>query len=137
MNIQLSTIAACVFLSSGCITLHNTAIGDIARGGQKFEVSITDIGVNVERTTKAIGEMAGKSEDLESLNKIIGLFQWGPRTGNPVYNIGAWSQLQQKILEKCPSGEVHSLVSNREFRDFYYGSAEGVRVTGYCLGAVK
>ncbi|NBW80786.1 hypothetical protein EBR21_03440 [bacterium] len=81
--------------------------------------------------------MANKSKEADQIKSIIGLFQWGPRTGNPIYNISAWSQLGQKILEQCPSGQVHSLVSNREFRNFHFGSTEGVRVTGYCMGEVK
>lgn len=127
----------CLSSLSGCITLHNTSIGDISKGGKKFFVEITDIGINVERTSKLIGEMTKKEQDADNVKNIIGLFQWGPRTGNPVYNISAWSKLGEKILEQCPSGQVHSLVSNREFRDFYYGSAEGVRVSGYCMGETK
>lgn len=119
---------------SGCMTLHRTSIGDISSGGSRFVIEITDIGINMENTSKAVGRVSGKKDEAETVKNIIGLFQWGPRTGNPVYNIGLWNGLAAKILEKCPKGEIHSLVSNREFRNFYYGSAEGVRITGYCLG---
>lgn len=137
MNSKTFLLTCIATMSPGCMTLHRTSIGDVARGGRKFEIQITDVGINLERTSKAIGEMADKSKEAEQIKSIMGLFQWGPKTGNPVYNISAWSGLAEKILENCPSGRVHSLVSNREYREFYYGSAEGVRVTGYCLGENK
>jgi len=135
-SLILGTVS-CVVTFSGCMTLHRTSIGDIASGGRKFEIEITDIGINLESTSKAIGRATKKSKQVGQVQNMIGLFQWGPRTGNPVYNIGTWSKLGEKILEQCPSGNVHSLVSNREFRNFHYGSMEGVRVTGYCMGGVK
>ena len=129
----------CVFFITGCAQLHHVQVGEIVshpRYVQKpFEIKLSETGVNLQEVSdiaKATSSGQG-SEDVQNAMAIIGLFQMGPRTGNPVFVKDYAKNLIQLIYEKCPSGKVTGLMSIRETRKYPVISGEIVKVTGYCL----
>lgn len=132
-------LLALACLLPGCAQLHHVQVGDIhnAPGYVKkpFDIKISETGVNLEEagaiSKQVLKDKAG--DNAQAIAGLIGLFQMGPRTGNPVYNKNYAANLVQVIYEKCPSGNVTGLVSIRETRKYPVVSGEIVKVTGYCL----
>ncbi|NJL25858.1 MAG: hypothetical protein HC902_12270 [Calothrix sp. SM1_5_4] len=128
-----------LLLATGCAQLHHVQIGEIDnRPGyvkKPFDIKISETGVNLEEAAgvaRAVLDEKGK-EAAQNVAAVIGLFQMGPRTGNPVYVKDYAKNLIQQIYEKCPSGNVTGLTSIRETRKYPVVSGEIVKVTGYCL----
>ena len=129
--------ATCVSAFSGCAHLHRAQVGQIdnrnALVDVPFEILMAESGVSTEEIgalARATRTNAGK--DVGNVAAIIGLFQMGPRTGNPVYNERYAEKLVYEIYRKCPSGRVSNLVSIREMRKYPVISGEIVKVTGVC-----
>ena len=124
------------FMLNSCVILHRVQIGEIDNRSKwnkrKFEVIVTELGVNVKSIGK-ISKRITKKRRGEKLANIISLFQMGPRTGHPVYNQAYARSIYNKINRKCPSGRVTGLESVRETRSYEVVSGEGIRITGYCL----
>lgn len=135
---SLRFVAVTASLLSGCAVLYHAQVGMVDnRNGASavpFEVMISETGVSLEQAgkiAKATNTEAGKN--AKAVTDIIGLFQIGPRTGNPVYNEHYAEKLIYEIHQKCPSGKVTGLMSIREMREYPVISGEIVKVTGYCL----
>jgi hypothetical protein len=127
-----------LFLATGCAQLHHIQLGEIDnRPGlvkKPFDIKVSESGINLYEAAgivRAFNKRAGK--EAGALAGVIGLFQMGPRTGNPVYVKDYAKDLVQIIYEKCPSGRVTGLTSIRESRKYPVVSGEIVKVTGYCL----
>jgi hypothetical protein len=126
----LLTPAAC-----GCASLHHAQLDEIdAQHGrlEPFEIHVSETGVN----TKAIGTIASvatHSSRPSQIANLVALFQFGPKTGNVVYDDKFADVVAQLILERCPSARVTGLVSLRESTNYYAVSGEYVTVRGYCI----
>jgi hypothetical protein len=142
MKYRTSCAWGLVFVSiflSACAQLHHVQYGEIVSHPdyvqKPFEVLMSETGVNIQELKEAsklfMNERSGQA--AEDLAGIIGLFQMGPRTGNPVYVKDYAKNLIQVIYEKCPSGKVTGLASIRETRKYPVVSGEIVKVTGFCL----
>ncbi len=135
MTIKLFASLSFLFLLSGCAVLHHVQVGEVdSRAdstGVPFEIKVSETGVDME-DVKAIAK-ATQSDAGSDIANAIALFQFGPRTGNPVYNERYAEKLIYQIYEKCPSGRVTNLVSIREMRKYPVISGEIVKVTGICL----
>ncbi|XGC82400.1 hypothetical protein ACES2L_07915 [Bdellovibrio bacteriovorus] len=125
------------FMVSGCAVLHHVQVGQIDNRDDfvqvPFEILMSETGVSTEEIgalAKASNSRAG--DDAEAVADIIGMFQMGPRTGNPTYNPRYAEKLVYQIYEKCPSGNVTGLMSVREMRKYPAISGEIVKVTGFC-----
>ena len=78
---------------SGCTVLYSVQLGEIngtakQSGAEYFEIIVSEVGVNLDEAAsvaKSIASTAGKKE-IEEAKNIMGMFQMGPRTGNPVYS---------------------------------------------------
>lgn len=123
---------------SSCAILHHVQLGQIDNRNQDvaipFEILVSETGIN----TKEIGQIARSTnsrggDGLGKAADIIGLFQFGPRTGNIVYNEHYAERVVYEIYQRCPSGKVTGLMSIREMRKYPVVSGEIVKVTGYCL----
>ncbi len=133
---------ALVSAGLGCAQLHHAQIGDIYSPPgfvrKPFDIKVSETGVNMEEigaAGKALANNGAKNAGnaVAGVAAIIGLFQMGPRTGNPVYVRDYAKKLMLAIYEKCPSGDVTGLTSVRETRKYPVVSGEIVKVTGYCL----
>jgi len=128
----------CVLLCS-CAQLHHVQIGEVVSHPdyvqKPFEIKISETGINLNEAVDVVKAVGGKhrSKEAEDAAAIIGLFQMGPSTGNPVYVKDYAKNLIQLIYEKCPSGKVTGLMSIRETRKYPVVSGEIVKLTGYCL----
>lgn len=100
-----------------------------------FDIKISESGINLGEAADVSKILLRKDRhsDVDNLAGWIGLFQIGPRTGNPVYVKDYAKNLIHLIYEKCPSGKVTGLMSVRESRKYPVISGEIVKVTGYCL----
>jgi hypothetical protein len=128
-------IASVAYLLSSCAVLHHVSVGEVRNlsSGKRFEIYISEMGINAEAIGSALDR--GKDDRRGSeLAQMLGLFQWGPRTGNVVYNKNAFDGLLTALTEKCPQGRVTGLVSIREMRNYHFASGEIVKVIGYCVG---
>ena len=130
-------IAACATALSGCAILHHAQVGQIDNRNALVDVPFVILMSESGVSTEEIGALAratrtGAGKDVGNVAAIIGLFQMGPRTGNPVYNERYADQLVYEIYRKCPSGRVSNLVSIREMRKYPVISGEIVKVTGVC-----
>jgi hypothetical protein len=133
----LLAAAGCLSLTSACAVLHHVQVGEVdnreALIDVPFEVMMSETGVS----TQEIGQIGRATQtnagnNLGMVTAIIGLFQMGPRTGNPVYSERYAEKLIYQIYEKCPSGQVSDLISIRETRKYPVISGEIVKVTGVC-----
>lgn len=128
-----------LFILVSCAQLHHVQIGEIASHPdyiqKPFEIKISEMGVNIDEAAKIVTLASGKSanSDAQEIAGLIGLFQMGPRTGEPVYEKDYAKNLIQVLYEKCPSGKISGLTSIRETRKYPVISGEIVKITGYCL----
>ena len=124
-----------MFLSS-CAYVYQVQVGDIddreSFESSPFEIKVSEKGFNLEEAgeiAEALGNDSGKK-----VGDLLGMFQMGPRTGNPVYNERYAEDLLFLIKQKCPNGRVSGLTITREQSERYpVISGEIVKVTGHCL----
>ncbi len=135
---KLLLLSISVYLFS-CAQLHHVQLGDVTSHpdfvAKPFDIKLSESGVNIQEAAGTAAAVLDKKhgDDAKAVAGIIGLFQMGPRTGNPVYVKGYAKNLIQLIYEKCPSGKVTGLMSIRESRKYPIVSGEIVHITGYCL----
>lgn len=138
MQKQIGLLVFLLLLSS-CAQLHHVQIGEITSHPEyiqkPFDIKISEAGINIGEASQISKVFLDKNkhEGADRIAAIIGLFQMGPRTGNPVYTKDYAKNLVQVIYEKCPSGKVTGLMSVRESRKYPIVSGEIVKITGYCL----
>ncbi len=128
-----------LLLCCSCAQLHHVQIGEITSHPdyvqKPFDIKISESGINIGEAkdiAKIFMDKKGQ-EEADKIAGILGLFQMGPRTGNPVYVKDYAKNLIQILYEKCPSGKITGLMSIRESRKYPVVSGEIVKVTGYCL----
>lgn len=132
----------CTITLSGCTVLHHVQVGQIDNRQPEtlvpFTILMSETGVSTEeigKIAKATNSYGG--DNASAVADIVGMFQVGPRTGNPIYNPKYAEKLIYEIYQKCPSGRVTSLMSIREMKKYPVISGEIVKVTGYCRSATK
>jgi hypothetical protein len=125
-------------LNNACAVLHHVQIGDIDnRSGEKlrsFEIMVSETGVNLDEAAGVAKAFGNKSvnKEIDKIRDIVGMFQMGPRTGNPVYNDRYAYGLIDEIRGRCPNGKITGLMSIREMRQYPVISGEIVKIKGYC-----
>lgn len=137
MKEKIGSLILAMGLSS-CAILHHVQVGQVdnrnGATGTPFTVMVSETGVNLQeagRIAKATHTQAGR--DANEVTKIIGLFQMGPRTGNPVYNEHYADNILDQIYSQCPTGRITNLMSIRETWKYPVISGEIVKVTGICM----
>ncbi len=136
--ISFSVFFASSLLFFSCTYVHKVSIGEIddRSGFEKvpFEVLVSEIGVNVDEAVDLAGFLASTNNKEENeVKNIIKLFQFGPVTGNPVYNETYAENILESIMKKCPDGRTSNLTVIRETNKYPVVSGEIIRITGYCL----
>jgi hypothetical protein len=118
-----------------CATLHRAQLDEIdAQSGRlrPFEIHVSQTGVS----TKAVGQIASfamRSSRPSQLASLVALFQFGPKTGEVVFDDTFADVVAHRILEECPTARVTGLLSLRESTNYYAVSGEYVTVRGYCI----
>ena len=140
MNLRRSLPMAIMLLSTGCTKLHSVQLGNIDSQtlltSQPFEIKVNEIGVNTEEAVaiaEAIATATGHGEEVSAIGDIIELFQMGPRTGNPVFNVKYTDRIADILRQECPSGRITGLMSIRETAEYPVISGEIVRLVGHCM----
>jgi len=122
-------------MTNSCAQLYHVQLGEVIShpqfNSQPFDIKVSEVGVSLEDTSRILE--ATNNKDAAQATEIIGLFQLGPRTGNPVYTKNYAKNLQKMLYERCPSGRITGLMSVRESRKYPVISGEIVKITGYCL----
>jgi hypothetical protein len=119
----------------GCSSLHRAQIDEIdARQGflRPFEIHVSETGVSA-RAIGTIASVATHSARPAQLAGIISLFEFGPKTGEVVFDDTFADNVAEEILARCPSARVTGLVSLRESTNYYAVSGEYVTVRGFCI----
>ena len=129
-----------LLLGTGCTTIHSVQLGNIDSQtlltSKPFEIKVNEIGVNTEDAVaiaETIATATGHGEEVSTIGDIIELFQMGPRTGNPVFNVQYSDKIAEKLTQECPSGRITGLMSIRETAEYPVISGEIVRLVGYCM----
>lgn len=130
---------ALILCATGCAVLHHVQIGDIdnLKGLQRrpFEIKVSETGVNIKEVgnvAKAISRSKKRNKDIDDALGFIGLFQMGPRTGQPVFDDSYAKNILIDLYRECPSGKITNLTSIREMRKYPVISGEIVKITGTC-----
>jgi hypothetical protein len=122
-------------LLSGCTTLHRAQLDEIdVRQGflRPFEIHVSETGVSA-RAVGTIASIATRSARPAQLATIISLFEFGPKTGEVVFDDTFADNVAEEILARCPSARVTGLMSLRESTSYYAVSGEYVTVRGFCI----
>ncbi len=128
-------------LMFGCMQLHNVQYEDIdtTRNGKKFEIVITETGfssdeaADVAQGSYKMANMGQESDEIEMIRLFLEMSQFGPKTGDPVFDDRFADNIEKEILKKCPSGNVINLAFIRETKDSPIVSGEMVRIKGECI----
>lgn len=135
---RLLLFIALALSSGGCAVLHHAQIGDIdarsRKAKSKVDVKISETGINIREANEILRRLgnarwAKQSDDLAG---IVGLFQLGPKTGNPVYTSDYARPVFELLYAKCASGQISNLAIIRETRKYPVVSGEIIKVTGDC-----
>lgn len=121
--------------------MHHTQVGEIKSHPDyesiPFEVLVSETGFNLQEAGKigaAVLHDKKAGDNLKALTAIVGLFQMGPRTGEPVWSSDTYAdKVFVGLYEKCPSGQITGLTSIREMNKYPVVSGEIVKITGFCL----
>lgn len=128
-----------LLLLSSCAIIHKHQVQDVDSKilkGQRFEFLLSETGVEVTEGVRLAGVLSGNkntNRSAQGIADIIGLFQMGPRTGNPVYSLEFAKGLNKKIAEACKGKELSGLTFLREMNKYPVVSGEIIKVAGYCL----
>lgn len=139
--LRVLLILGCTTFVASCAYLHSVMLSDVEsrRSSAKkidFKVSETTIDFQeLARLGKSLGEIK-KAKDLvkvsEALDTYTMLFQWGPRTGAPVFNAYYARAIPEMLQAKCPGGHLSDIVSIRESREYPVVKGEIIRVQALC-----
>ena len=126
-------------VTSGCAQLHQVQIGEI-HGDEgdlaPFEFKVSEMGLDIHgasAVTRSVMPRGDASKAVSSIENIIAMIQFGPKTGNAVYSDTYADTLALQLRTKCPSGKMTGLVSIRESRKYPVISGEIVKIKGYCI----
>ena len=121
---------------SGCTVLYSVQLGEVKgqAGAEHFKILVSEIGVNLDEAANAakMFASAAAAKEVDESKNIMGMFQMGPRTGDPVYNEEYADSLFELLKARCPSGKIFNLVSIRETAKYPVVSGEIVKITGDC-----
>ncbi len=140
MPISLKSIFGLSFLLiGGCSQLHHVHIGEIdqSQGAlTPFTIEVNELGFDAAKAAEIgseVAKSASTSDDLEFVAFILAISNFGPKTGNPVYNDTYAEKILSEVIKVCPSKKMTGLTSVREATNVGPVSGEVVRINGYCI----
>lgn len=130
-----------LLLFQSCAYVHHVQIGEVVSSESlvsvPFEILVSENGFNLQEVGsigKAVIHDTRAGEHLEGITAIIGLFQMGPRTGNPVWSGDSYAdKVYEALYLNCPTGQITGLQSIREMNRYPVVSGEIVKIRGNCL----
>ena len=126
---------------NGCAALYKVQLSDIESGQRKAE----PVSIRVSETTVNLQEVAGIARGVgraansnalkgagSAIDTYVALFQYGPRTGTPVYNEVYAREVPELLAAACKNGRLINITSVREARNYPVVKGEIVRVDALC-----
>ncbi len=138
-------VGACLSLSllfsSGCAVLYKVQLSDIdAKGkGRPVSVMVSETTVDLKEAAAIAGGIGrsfnsrGASNLGKAMDAYTTLFQWGPRTGAPVYSEFYARQIPERLAAECKTGYLTNVSSIRESREYPLVKGQIVRVDATCM----
>jgi hypothetical protein len=133
-------LSAVTFGLSGCAALFKVQLADIEspRDGKAVNVLVSENTVDFQQVgmaVRSIGQMS-KSKAAQNagsnLSDIASAFQFGPRTGVPVFNDSYANMVAGQLNELCKGGHLGNIVSTRESRNYPIISGQIIRLDATC-----
>lgn len=131
----------CLLANGGCAVLYKVQLSDLEHAPRGKPVS-----VKVSETTVDFGEAARIAKDLarssgsrglgnvgNAASNYESLFQFGPRTGAPVFNEFYARDIPERLAGECKSGYLTNITSIRESRDYPVVKGQIVRIDATCV----
>lgn len=130
----------CLFLNSGCAALYKVQLSDVeSTRGRLVSVKVSETTVDFGEAAsiaKGLGRSAG-SRGMQNVGKGLEtyqtLFQFGPRTGAPVYNEFYAREIPERLAAECKGGYLTNITSIRESREYPVIKGQIVRVDATCI----
>jgi hypothetical protein len=131
----------CLFLNSGCAMLFKVQLSDVesAPRGRPVSVKVSETTVDfgdVAAIAKGLGRSTG-SRGMQGVGKAAEayqtLFQFGPKTGAPVYNEFYAREIPERLAAECKGGYLTNITSIRESRDYPVIKGQIVRIDAICM----
>ncbi len=127
---------------SGCAVLHKVQLSDIESGSKKARLVSVKVSENtvdlreISQLAQGLGREAGSkalNQAGDGLELFTVLFQWGPRTGAPVYNEFYAREVPERLLAECKTGYLSNITSIRETRSYPVVKGEIIRIDASCF----
>ncbi len=139
MSLRL-VIGTYLLLTSGCAVLHKVQLTDVEgnSNGRRISIKVSENTVNIREVADLVRRLgrASRSKTIGSSGNALEnytAFQFGPRTGTPVFNEFYVRDLAERLQEKCKKGRLANIVSVRESREYPVIKGEIVRIDARCL----
>src|SRR3989338_3844519 len=72
-----------------CAVLHKVAIDEIdnssSKNRERFDFKVNEYGFNAGEAGRLAKGLSGRNKEVEQLETLIAITNWGPTTGNPVF----------------------------------------------------
>ncbi len=137
----VGVLACTLLVATSCARLYHVQVTDIEPldsthfDVRPFEVKVSEMGFSIQEAAgiaKAFTQNQRARDQIGQAEAILALFQFGPKTGKPVFSDTYADELFMKIRSECPNGTISGLVSIREQRSYPVVSGEIVKILGYC-----
>lgn len=131
----------CLFLNSGCAALYKVQLSDVefAPRGRPVSVKVSETTVDFGEAARIAGRL-GRSSGSKGLGNLgkgaeayETLFQFGPRTGAPVFNEFYAREIPDRLASECKGGYLTNVTSIRESREYPVVKGQIVRVDATCV----
>lgn len=131
----------CLFFNGGCAVLHRVQLSDLENNskGRPVSVKVSETTFDISEAAdiaKRLGRSAG-SKGMQNLGNAAetyeALFQFGPRTGAPVYNEFYAREIPERLAAECKNGYLTNVTSLRESRDYPVVKGQIVRIDATCV----
>lgn len=125
-----------------CAYLHKVQLAEVEGGvshGRKVSVKVSETTLDFREAgqiAQGVGKYSG-SRSIGELGKIAEMyatfFQWGPKTGAPVFNELYARKIPEALAARCKGGRLANIISVREAREYPVIKGEIVRVDAVCI----
>lgn len=129
-------------LLDGCAYLHKVQLSEvenIGNRGRKISIKVSETTIDFREAGRIARDMGrfSNSRPVSELGKAVEayvtLFQWGPKTGAPVFHELYAREVPEALASKCKGGRLANIVSMREAREYPIVKGEIVRIDAVCL----
>jgi hypothetical protein len=129
-------------LLDGCAYLHKVQLSEvesIGDRGRKISVKVSETTIDFREAGQIARDVGSfsNSRPVSELGKLAEaystLFQWGPKTGAPVFHELYAREIPEALAAKCKGGRIANIVSMREARQYPIVKGEIVRIDAVCL----